>query len=247
MVMWTIERSPNVWVYHEHAWSPAFRNYRLRPTETIDRLIGRSPAPVVAFKPLCDSHLTDRYLARHSRSKAIWIYRSFKDVANSAVRNLGEHQKNVLRWIVQGDTDRLGWRGERLPRDYVDLVHEVFREDMSSHEACALFWYVRNRLYFDLGLEVDERVLLVRYEDLVGGSDKPFARLFDFIGAEFERGFLENIFSSSVGRSPFPAIHPRVEAVCEHLAARLDEAYNGQLQRDGSEAGDSPTPLDPKT
>jgi len=235
MVMWTIERSPNVWVYHEHLWSPAFRNYRLRSTETIDRLIRRSPAPIVAFKSICDTHLTDRYLARHTGSRAIWIYRSYKDVANSAVRNLGEHQKNVLRCIVQGDTDRLGWRGERLPGDYLDLVQEVFREDMPPHEACALFWYARNRFYFDLGLESDERVLLVRYEDLVGGSETPFERLFDFIGAAFEREVLDHIFSSAVGKSPFPAIHPRVETLCEQLSARLDKAYYAQSPKSRAE------------
>lgn len=225
MVMWTLERSPEVWVYHEHVWSPAFRDYRLRSTATVDRLIRRCPAPVVAFKPVCDSHLADRYLERHEGARAIWIYRRYPDVANSAVRNWGEHHKDILRWLVRGDSDRLAWRGERLAPDIVDLVVRCFHEGMSPEEAASLTWYMRTRLYFDLALDADERVLLTRYEDLVGGDEAAFRRVFDFAGARFDPAFLGHVFGSSIQKEPFPAIDPRIREACEALMERLDAAY----------------------
>jgi hypothetical protein len=238
MVMWTLERSPEVWAYHEHRLSAAFRDYRLRPTPVIERLIRKSPAPLVAFKPICDSHLTDRLLERHAGSRAIWIYRHFGDVANSAARNFGDHVRDILRWIVQGDSDWLGWRGERLAPDAVDLVREVYRDDLSLEEAGAVFWYLRNRFFFDLGLERDPRVLLVRYEDLVSGSQAPFQRIFDFAGGQLDPAWLADLFASSIGKHRFPDVQPRVEAACRELAARLDAAHAAQhappLARAGS-------------
>lgn len=229
MVMWTIEHSPEVWVYHEHRLSPAFRRYRLRSTGILEGLIRRSPAPVVVFKPVCDAHLTDRLLERHAGARAIWIYRQYRDVANSAARNFGDHQRDVLRWIVEGDTDWLGWRGERLSPEFVRLVQEVYRPDMPREEASALMWYSRTGLFLELGLDQDERVLLVRYEDLVSGAVEPFRRLFAFLGIRFDPGFLEHVFPSSIGKDRFPAIDGRVEARCEELQRRMDETYQRKL------------------
>jgi hypothetical protein len=225
MVMWTLERAPDTWVYHEHRLSPAFRDYRLRPTPVIERLVARSPAPVVAFKPICDSHLTDRLLARHAGSRAIWIYRRYADVANSAVRNFGEHLRDILRWIVQGDTDWLGWRGERLAPDAVELVRARFREDLPLEEAGALFWYLRNRFFLDLGLDREPRVLLVRYEDLVAGGEEPFREIFEFAGCAWNPAFTADVFASSVGKDRFPALGDETRAACDALQAGLDRAY----------------------
>jgi len=225
MVMWTLERSPEVWVYHEHFWSPAFRDYRLRTTSVVDRLIQRCPAPVVAFKPVCDSHLVDRYLERHQGSRAVWVYRRYEDVANSAVRNFRAHQRDMMQWIVRGDTDWLGWRGERIAPDVLELIRNTFRESMPYEEGASLFWYMRSRLYFDLGLDQDDRVLLVRYEDLVDQEGQDFQRLFGFVGLPYDPAFRRDVFQTSIGKHPFPEIDGRVRDACEALQERLDGAH----------------------
>lgn len=225
MLMAALERSPDIWIYNEHRRSAAFRDYRLRSTPVVDRLIRRCPAPVVAFKALCDSHLADRYLQRHERSLVFWIYRGYQDVANSAVRNFGSHQKDILRWIVQGDFDWLAWRGERLASDLVEFIRGCFRETMCDEEAAALVWYMRSRLYFDLGLHRCKRTLLVRYEDLVQDTERSFYRLFDFAGIPFDPGFCRHVFASSVRRHDFPEIAPSVRERCEGLQSRFAAAY----------------------
>jgi hypothetical protein len=225
MVAWTLERSTRVWVHHEHRWSPAFRDYRLRPTPVIERLIARAPASVVAFKPICDAHLTDRLLGRHAGARAIWIFRRYPDVVNSVVRNWPGHAREILRWIVEGDTDWLSWRGERLVPEALSFVHSSFRPEMPDEEAAAVFWWLRNQFFFQLGLERDPRVLLVRYEDLVSSGEEPFHRLFDFAGIPFEPRFREGVSDASIGKRPFPPIDPRVVARCDELLARLEQAH----------------------
>ncbi|MDJ0788664.1 MAG: sulfotransferase domain-containing protein [Myxococcota bacterium] len=225
MVMWTLEKAPEVWPYHEHLISPAFRNYRLRETAVIDRLVARAPSPVVAFKPVCDSHLTDRLLDRHEGARAVWIYRRFADVANSNVANFGEHVRDIMRWIVQGDTDYLDWRGERLSADAQELVRRCYRPDMSLFEAACLWWWLRNRFFFDLRLAEDPRVLMVRYEDLVSGDAEAFRELYRFAGCGFEERYLDDVFSSSIGKQDVPELAPEISDACAAMQQELDATY----------------------
>jgi hypothetical protein len=225
MLAWTLERAPEVWLYHEHKLSAAFRDYRLRATPVIERLIRRSPAPCVVFKPICDAHLTDRLLERHAGARAIWIYRHYPDVANSMARNWPGHSRDILRWIAAGDTDWLAWRGERLAPDSIEFVRACFRPEMPDEEAAAVFWWLRNRFFFELDLGRDPRVLLVRYEDLVAGGDEAFRRVFDFAGVPYSPQYVDEVFDSSVGKRPFPSIDTRVRERCEQLFLRLEEAH----------------------
>jgi len=228
MVMWTLERSPDVWVHHEHSRSVAFRDFRLRPTPIIERLIQRAPAPVVAFKPICDSHLTRRYLERHPGARAVWVYRRFPDVANSLVRAFGGHEKDILRWIVRGDWDWLDWRGEGLSSEAVELVRGCFHESMKDEEAASIVWYLRTRFYLDLGLDRDDRVLLVRYEDLVADPNASFERVFAFAGLPFDASYASHVFATSIGKHRYPDVADGIRRACEEVQERMDAAYAKQ-------------------
>jgi hypothetical protein len=227
MLLEVLDRSSSIWVYEE-GWRPAFVGYRLAAPDVVERLIRRSPAPLVAFKPICDSHLTDRLLHLHPGSKAVWIYRRYPDVANSAIRNWGDHQRDVVRWICAGDWARLDWRGERLSPATVDSFRHLARGDISPAEGAALFWYLRNHFYFELGLESDRRVLLVRYEDLVAQPAQHFARISEFIDSPLEPRAFAPVFPSSVNKEPCPEIDPEIRSLCDGLLARLDRCCEAQ-------------------
>ena len=136
MFMDTVDRSPLVWIYNEGARS-AFVDFRLRPPEVIERLIERSPGKATVFKPLCDSHLTDRLLDRHPGSRAIWIYRSYVDAVNSGIRLWGGNER-AIRWIAEERWQELDWRGERLGDEAIELVRRLHRDGISRSDATAL-------------------------------------------------------------------------------------------------------------
>lgn len=224
MTIAVFERSPETWVYGEDH-PAAFENFRLRSQERVAALVQRSFASPVVFKPICDSHLTDRLLDEHAGSRAIWIYRNYRDVVNSLVRKFGDHQKDIIRGIHDRDWDRLGWRGERLPEDLIELATELWRPEMPAEEAGALVWLIRNRFFFDLDLHGDERVLLVRYENLVRSPAQGFGRMFSFLGAPFDPAIVADVHDASVGKHAFPEIDERVRSRCDDLLRRLDQAY----------------------
>ena len=222
-----LDRSMDTWVFHEHD-RRAFRDYRLR-TGDVDRLSRWSGRPVTVFKPIVDTQWTDRFLDRHAGSRALWIHRGHADVARSAIVKWGDHQ----RWIVDGVRRRafaeLGWRGERLSDHVIETIDRVHRPDLTVEEGAALFWWMRNAILTDRGLDDDDRVLLVRYEDLVTDPVPSFARVFDFLGLGFDPAFVTEATPRSVRETPLTDLSDDIRALCDSMEARLDDAYGASV------------------
>lgn len=223
MLIDTLRKSPEIWVHPEKS-NIAYQAFRLRSPETIRRLTALTPATAVIYKPLCDSHLADRILAEHPRSRAIWMYRRWADVANSAVAKWGGHHKDVMDGIRSGALHELGWRGERLPAELVDQVRAVTDADSSPETGAALQWYLRNSFYFLLNLDAEPRVMLQAYEPLVERPAEVFPALFDFVGVPFDATYIDDVVPTSIGLRPAPAVDPRVARLCDALTERLDAA-----------------------
>jgi hypothetical protein len=224
-----IDRSMDTWVYDEHN-RRAFRDHRLR-TGDVDRLAHRSGRPVAVFTSIVDTQWTDRFLDRHPGSKAVWIYRSYPDVARSAIVEWGDRQ----RWVINGIRTRtfaeLGWRGERLSDQVIGTIDRLHRPDLSAEEGAALFWWIRNSILWDRDLVDDDRVLVVRYEDLVTGPGPCCRRVFDFLGVHFDESYVSDATPTSVRDDPLAALSDEIRELCDSMQVRLDEAYADSLSR----------------
>lgn len=215
-----LEKAPEIWVYHEwHA--RAFKQWRLLDDERIQRLIKNSPASCVAFKPIVQSYIADRIMDRFDDSVGIWIYRSYDDVANSAVRKWdGSHRQSVEQ-IAAGDTDKLGW-WEGRPPDHLESLQKAIRfPNLNDHEGAALYWYVQNQFYFTLDLHNDPRILLVNYEDLVTRPTDIGPRVFEHIGLPFDPSYAAQMHAGSINRQAVPNIRPDIHQLCAALYERL--------------------------
>ncbi len=232
MVCKAIGKSPHGWDYPEREFSPAFNAYYLRADRIIEWLIRLTPAPLVSFGCILDSQFTNDLLGRFDGSRAIWIYRRYQDVASSCAHMAwGPHLKDLVRWVARGEPERLGARGKRISPETVRLFGELYRDDLSTEEGACLYWYLRNRLYLDLHLDEDPRVLLVRYEDAVLDTERAFRRIFDFLGFPFDTQITRDVYASSVGKYPWPGIDPAIERVCDELQAELDARYAAVVER----------------
>ena len=227
MMIDVLMRAPDLWVHPEKS-RVAYEDFRLRTPATVDLVTRMTPARVAIYKPLCDAHLTDRILDAHRDAKALWLVRRWEDVANSAVRKWGAHQREVIEALAAGRADEVGWRGERLPEGMVAQLAEVVEPGMSDEAGAALFWYLRNSFYFALGLEQDSRVTLVRYEDLVRRPADTFRPLFtSLLEVDWNPRWIADVSARSIGKEAPPAVPPRVRALCDALQTRFDEVLLG--------------------
>ena len=212
MLLQIMDKSPYCSIFHESDRF-AYEKTRIRSDQRIRAIIRRSPTPVPVFKPINDSQHADRFLAMHPHAKCVWLFRNYFDVVNSAVSKWKSAQKTIMNGIARGQGQHPDYAAinDRMSPQTRQLIQNLSSEDMSSEDGAALLWYVRNRIYFDLDLASQSRVLLVKYEDLVTSPELEFKRIFAHAGCPFEAVYTQSVHLSSVGKKPAPPISNEIK------------------------------------
>ncbi len=201
----------------------AFDNYVLRDVETIQRLIRRSRAAAVFFKPIADSQHVRRMLDTFGGLRVIWLYRWYEDAVNSALRNWKNHFRELQ--IMIDEPEAAGWRIEELDGEMWALLRHWYEKPISDASVRALLWCVRNQHFFRQRLEDDSRVHLVNYERLVQSPVVEVQWLCRAIGLRFEPRLVEGIHRRSVRKNPPPEIDPEIRALCDAMYQRLEAVF----------------------
>ena len=227
MILRTFEHSSECRVYQEWNQLAYKRAHRLRHDIKIKHLIEKSDKKIVVFKPLNDTQNADRFFYLQKNTKVIWVYRNYYDVANSAKKKWGTIHKNIMTSLCKGSLEhpRHHTYKERITPETLEQVKIVFKEDMSDEDGAALLWYVRNSIYFDLNLDKEDRVLLVKYEDLVTDPIQHFKTIFDFILCPFTEEYVKDIHNSSIKREHQPVFDSKVKCLCDEMTNRLNNQY----------------------
>ena len=224
MVVRGLEESPEVEVHNENDGA-AFERFRLRPDPVVRQLILASRHRRVLFKPLCDSHRVGDLLALETPTagRAIWAYRGVDGRVRSALAKFGDTNLRVLTEIAAGRGADL-WQAQRLSFESLELIGSFDWASTSPASAAALFWYVRNMLYFDLGLDRRDDVLLSSYDALVAAPELATRVLATFLGLDWQPALAAHIERRDGGRTAPVDLDPRVRRLCQDLEARLDAA-----------------------
>ena len=139
---------------------------RLNSLASVKEEIDKQRASLIVLKPLVESQNLRRLLDYFSGSKALWMYRHYKDVARSNLGIFGiKNGVNNLRPIVKND--KKNWRSEKITEPVKKTIVEQFSEEMNPWDAAALFWYTRNMHFFDQNRDQSGDVLMCKYEDFV--------------------------------------------------------------------------------
>jgi hypothetical protein len=222
MVVRGLEESPEVEVHNENDRS-AFDRFRLRPDAVVREIILASRHRYVLFKPLCDSHRVDELLALDTPTagRAIWAYRGVDGRVRSALAKFGDANLRVLTEIAAGRGGDM-WQAQRLSAKSLELIRSFDWTATSPGSAAALFWYVRNSLFFDLGLNRRDDVLLSSYDAVVAAPEAGTKAVASFLGLEWDPSLADHIERRDDDRPPPLELDPRVRRLCDELEARLD-------------------------
>jgi hypothetical protein len=235
MIARGLDVAPEFEVHNENDRA-VFDHFLLRDDAVVCRVVEASPHDYVLFKPLCDSHRVDHLLdslGTRSPGRAIWAYRDVDGRARSAVSKFGRNNLLVLRDIAAGKGDGM-WQAQRLSKATLDEISSYDYSTMTAETAAALFWWIRNGLYFEIGLDRRDDVLLVSYPDMLAAPVVAMQAVCRFLGLVYRPALIEHISPRGPGNARPLDIDPRVRALCNHLQDRLDEAL--RRQRDGAAA-----------
>ena len=204
-----------------------FHRFRLRGDDVLLDVIGRSRHRIVLVKPLCDSHRVAELLALPTGApgRALWMWRDADDRARSEVAKFGDAPLRAVRAIAGGSIGD-GWQGGGLSPAARELAASFDTTTMDRHTAAALFWCLRNDLYFRLGLDARDDVLLVPYARMVAGPQAAARRLCSFLDLPYRPSFAAQV-TAAPARERLP-IDPRVRELCDQLTGRLTGAGVGR-------------------
>lgn len=224
-------RDFNVKVYREtsqlssHDQESPGRKLRLNAFEHIQAVFAKDRAPLIVLKPLVESQRANEFLDFFPNAKGLWLYRHYKDVAKSSLQAFGmDTGIRDLRPIVMAEKNN--WRSEYVPPTIRAVVQHYFSETMNPYDAAALFWYVRNHLFFELMLEHNPRILLCRYEDWVTAPSEITKQIYTFVELPYPGDHaVSEVHTESVKRGQTVSLSPEVEQLCYDLYQRLEQCY----------------------
>ena len=198
------------------------RRFRLLPLDEIQRRTSAERASLLVSKPLVESQNARDILSSLPDARAIWMVRGFRDVAYSSQRRFSrETAMRNLRALVSAEAEP-SFASERVTDEVREIVRRYFSEDMTGDDAQILFWFVRNRLYFDQALDRHDRVLLCVYEHLVANPESVMREVYRFLGKGYPGAVMTaGIHSKSVDRDINLDASPSLLAICEDLQTKL--------------------------
>ena len=228
------ERDPDAIVFSEHSRLSSRdkqQKLRLNPLPSVKRALDGCVFPLVVLKPLVEAHKIKSLLDYFPNSSALWMYRNYRDVAKSDLRQFGIYNGiRNLKFIVKhqpGD-----WRSEGVSDDVRSTILKFYNDRLDAYEAAALFWYARNRLYFELNLNDDARIQMCRYETLVEQPSQEMESIYQFIGRKHpsEGEGVAAVHDRSVGSGQAVTLRPEIDDLCHSLWEKLNEADALQRQ-----------------
>jgi hypothetical protein len=202
----------------------AFDRFRLR-FDQVAPLVQGSGHAYVLFKPLCDSHRALELLDLPGLPvppRALWAYRDVDGRVRSSVAKFGEANRLALMEIAETDGTTSRWEAGGLTPESVKTVQDLDPGGLSAASASALFWYLRNRLFFDLGLDQRSDVLITSYGRFVAEPERCMRRLCQFLELEYDDRLVAHVDARSGASGRRVDIDPRVRALCDGLTERLE-------------------------
>lgn len=235
-----LDLAPQVEVRNENDRT-VFHRYRLRSEEILVRTVRASRHEIVLVKPLCDSQRVAELLdhPRLPGGRAIWVFRDPDDRARSEVSKFGSSNLRALQAIAAGETS--WWQAQHLPEASVELVRRLDPATMTPDTAAVLFWVVRNRLWFDLGLDPREDCLLIGYDAFVADPRRSLDLVCSFVGLPAGTSSGMDVERRDTHASRPLEIDPRVRELADRTWAELVAAAAAQPES-GTSACSEPAP-----
>lgn len=224
MTVWALERSPEVTLYNEN--NPiAFDNFYLRDKHIIHTVTRETETPIALYKPISDTWKARLFLSEYPDCKVLYIYRKVEDMIRSFVREFGDAGRDTienvnLKRIVDGTHQYFTEYPSVLTGRTKEYIKQFFSSDLDYNSLIALFWLFQNRLYIDLELYKEPKVMLLNYETLVEDPKSGFANICEYIKIQYTDDLVPDIKKSDRWNFEVP-INEDIKIECDRLYNEL--------------------------
>lgn len=217
-------RDLDVRVYREKSvLTGGAEGLRYLPFDELDDYLAKQRVPFIVFKMLVESQRAIDFLNTVDGARVVWLFRNYRDVVNSNLMKFGVGNGiDDLRPIVAAEEGN--WRSEACSEETRSVIGKHFSESMNPNDAAALFWYARNRLFFEQDLNLHDRVMSVEYERFVRDPATTMLRIYEFCGMPYPGDFLtEEVRTGSVSKGKDVNLSPEIDELCSEMLTRLQQ------------------------
>jgi len=217
---------------HSAITSEDTKNFiRFNSFDSLSKIFKKVHAKIIITKPLVELQNILSFFTFFPGSRAIWIYRNYRDVAFSNIAHFGvKNGHNNLRPILSNEQNN--WRSQNLPVKIREVVQKYFDDETSSYDAAALFWYVRNALFFELNLDKRNDVAMCKYEDFVQNPKDNMRRIYSFFQINYPGDkIVDEVHSRATGKGKTIELSAPIENLCKDLYEKMEQAYNECLKK----------------
>lgn len=207
------------------------RGIRLNSLELVKKEFSKVRAPFIVVKPLVESQNIPELLDYFDNSRALWMFRNYKDVALSNIKHFGVHNGlKDLRPIINNEPNN--WRSEKISKHVRETISKYFSDDMNPYDAAVLFWFARNSIFFDLELDKNQRVMMNYYDDLVLDPEKYVRGIYQQMGQVYPAiNMTAAVHSNSRKKGRDVELSPEIEQLAQELQDKLEAASRARTLR----------------
>lgn len=220
MLMNVFHLHPDIEVFDERRKSKAFFKFRIRDFRIIQNLVNKSRFEFICFKPVVDSHLIKNFISHFPDGKFIWMYRDYKDNANSAIRKF-PHATLAIKQICRNEESN-HWIQEGITQNTATILRDIYSDQFSEFDFACLIWWIRNRIVIEQNLVTIPNLKIIKYEDIVSNSNEDFNKLFHFIGMKTYNKVYSFVHTKSISKNSYPNLSTSVENLCDDLYEKLN-------------------------
>lgn len=175
----------------------------------------------ILIKPLYESQNAIALLDAFPSSKAIWIYRDYREVVRSHLNYYNYNAKDYIMPILKKVSD--GWMGESVSAKVLEIVDTLNIEILTAADCYSLYWIARNDLYNNF--HNDERFFLLNFEDLLVNTDHIARKIYKHFGLQYNKWYGSIVVNKKLKADSEKkiAIHPVIEGYCQNMFNELRE------------------------
>lgn len=198
------------------------RYLRLLPDDEVERIASRCRSEVLLIKPLHDSQRAAQLLQRFPGSKGVWIFRHYHEVILSHLTYYRGRYEPMPYLKDMLELNEHSWKAEGLGAEARELILRHRPLVTTPTAGFALFWLVRNQLFFSQLAEHPELPLVsIHYADLVSHSGAALRFLSGYVGIDLDPRYAQ-FPERRERRKELPDLIPgELLEACEHMLARL--------------------------
>ena len=204
-------------------------NYML-VREEIRPTIDRCKVPVLIMKPILNSFDASSILETYDRAKVIWMLRNYSDVIASSVKKFGSVVSDYMKELVlfkKGDN----WLSSGIPNKTLKILHNIDTTGFTRYDWMSLVWWSVNSTVILNRLYQHDRVLFVKYENLVYSPEEVLRCVYKYIKLSYNPKTEKYIHTASVSKGAAIQLQPVVKEMCDNLTEELNLVCKG-LSRD---------------